>query len=110
MRALPTINDIKEANAKAGRHFFSAGAMAFFNSRIESEVINGAYFITSEANYRLSDRRRFTVRKFNPHTAEIETVGPFFHFKTKQKALEYLGARTRGTVAAGNLKLAGGPR
>jgi len=45
------INEIKKRNADSGRHFFEAGTMAFFSSRVCSEVYEGrggVFFVTSE--------------------------------------------------------------
>lgn len=43
-----TIRDVVEANERNGYFFFSRGAMAWFHCRIESGLIRGRYFITSE--------------------------------------------------------------
>jgi hypothetical protein len=78
-----TIDDIRRANAHAGKFFFSPGALRFFASRIGRAVHEGPggiYFITSEqfeTSNGWRDARRYTVRQFCPVTGEVDTVGPF---------------------------------
>jgi hypothetical protein len=81
-----TIEQIKAANHRAGRFFFEPATMRFFRSRVGSSVYQGpggVFFVTSEQfvasvwNDRRSYGRHFTVRQFNPETADIKTVGEF---------------------------------
>lgn len=59
-----TLDDIKRANKRAGRHFFDAETMAHWNSVVYPEVFDAgdevALFITSEAPE--GQRRRYAVR------------------------------------------------
>ena len=67
------ITDIKRANKKAGKFFFSPDTMKFFGSRIESKVYEGRggiYFVTSEQPPH--GKRIFNVRRFQKETADIE--------------------------------------
>lgn len=43
-----TIDQIEQANAQHGHHWFEAGTMRFFKSRVSGPVINGRYFVSSE--------------------------------------------------------------
>jgi hypothetical protein len=45
-----TIGDIERANTNLGHCWFSADTMQAWDTRIESEVIGGYWFITSEAH------------------------------------------------------------
>lgn len=78
-----TMDDIETANLDAGMYFFEGATKRFFQSRIGRHVYQGPggyYFVTSE-RFRGSDGRqhprRFTVRRFDPATADIATVGEF---------------------------------
>lgn len=46
-----TLADVRAANAAAGFRFFDRGTMKFWNSRIESTLIRGRFFITSEDSW-----------------------------------------------------------
>jgi hypothetical protein len=87
-----TAAEIEHAADRAGSHFFSRGAKRFFRSRILGDAFHGTggcYFVTSE-QYEDSHGRRagrhYTIRKFNPETAEIDTFGPF-NVLTRGRAL-----------------------
>lgn len=70
-----SISDIKRHHSG---HFFDAGAMRFFKSRVLSAVFCGTenvYFVTSESFDGTS--RFFTVRKLNMKTRSIDTVSEF---------------------------------
>jgi len=57
-----TIAEIVKANKEAGQYFFSPDTMAFWGSKVETKVIEGCYFVTSEDYYDRS-RKVFNVRK-----------------------------------------------
>jgi hypothetical protein len=66
-----------------GNHWFETGSMQFFRSKIESGILKGRYFITSEINP--SDEKRYSIR-YVTDDAQIETLGEFHSYKTKQDA------------------------
>lgn len=75
--------DVRAANRRAGQHFFDRDTMQFFHSKIESGLLMGRYFITSE---RPPDAaREYTIReaKDNGH---IDTIGGFRGFPSLAKA------------------------
>lgn len=80
-----TMADVRAANRAAGMCWFDRGSMAFFGSRIESNLIGGAYFITSEKGAHASDARRFSVRKALAN-GSIETVGEFRAYAMRDDA------------------------
>jgi len=89
------VNTIKEAKAisKAnGGHFFDAQSMRFFNSKIESELIEGRYFITSE-RYELDSPKLFTIRQISEAGQILDDLGKFQEFDTLHGALVALGER-----------------
>lgn len=74
-----TMADVRAANKALGHHFFDRDAMAFFRSRIESELYGGRYFVTSE-QYEDSkgnrEARRYTVRMVQD-SGDVDTAGEF---------------------------------
>lgn len=90
---MTTIDNIKQRNAAAGLNFFSPGAMRFFASRVCSQTFDlvdgGALFVTSEQFRTWNHRgpRRYTIKRFLPLTADIDTVGEFQAFKDRRSAL-----------------------
>jgi len=82
-RTIWTIDAIRESDHRAGRYFFSADTMKFFDSRVLPTVYEGpggVYFITSE-KFRGSDGvsapRKYSVRQFIPDPVDIRTVAGF---------------------------------
>jgi len=75
-----SIAAIKRANRALGHHWFDADAMRFFNTVIESGVIDGSRFITSE-RMEYSDPKRYSVREARGD-GSIETVGEFRAYGT----------------------------
>lgn len=79
---------IKAAHQNHGGHFFSAGALRFFRSRISEKVHQGPggiYFVTSEQFDECSPRL-YTVRHFQPISCGIDTVGQFQQHATGRPA------------------------
>lgn len=74
-----SIAELKDMARAAGSHFFDRGNVRFFNSRTLPSVYSGpggVFFVTSE-QYDDRSARRFTVRKYNPETADISSFGEF---------------------------------
>ena len=88
---LPRIADARKANAATGRFFFSPDTLRFFNSEIESELMAGALFITSERPPESmrpavwNGERRFTLRAALA-SGDVATVGAFGAYPSKAKA------------------------
>lgn len=79
-----TIADVRSANKNAGLHFFNADTMRFFRSRVESQLIGGRLFVTSE---QAPDApRRYTVRLAGDD-GDIHSVGDFQEHATYKAAL-----------------------
>ncbi len=74
-----SMEEIQQANRKAGRYWFSPDTMEFFETIIESEVIAGQYFISSEKPPHVP--RAFTIRRANEQ-AHISTIGTLCEFPT----------------------------
>lgn len=80
---------IDAANHGASPKWFSTGAMRWFDSRIESEVLHGCYFVTSEQEPEWRGKRpprRYSVRVAG-EDGSIETVGEFMEHRTLDAAL-----------------------
>ena len=96
-----SITEIKEANRASGQYWFEQSAMRFFRSKIESKVIRGRYFITSEqfvASNGQADPRRYTVRRADDD-GSITTIGPFNQY-TMAEARAALEQAYREAVTA----------
>lgn len=93
-----SMNAVKAAFSAAGSFWFTPSAMKFFNSKIETDIIAGKYFITSERMKVSADYPKlFSIRKVvrsEDGTLDIETIGEFQEFKTRALArgalVEYL--------------------
>lgn len=81
------LDDVIEKNHAAGKHFFTPGAISYFAQRIESELIAGRYFITSEcaSTWTMNAPRMYTIREALPD-GSISTLGTFMKYKTKVQA------------------------
>lgn len=78
-----TIAEVEAANKAHGGHFFDRQTMRFFKSRIESSVLSGRYFLTSEQPP--GGRRAYTVRRASD-TGAVRTVGELGAYATKEQA------------------------
>lgn len=77
-----TMYEVIEANRASGHHWFSPSSMRFFGTRIESELIEGRWFVTSECQDDATMPRMFTVREVTDEGRTIETVGEFMAYAT----------------------------
>lgn len=64
------ISELKAANKRNGCFFFSKNTMRFFKSKIETRILCGRFFITSES-YDNSQTRQFTVREIASKEGDI---------------------------------------
>ena len=70
--------EIRRENSAAGFHFFDQATMRFFSSRVLPTVHTDGLrllFVTSERDEQRNQPRRYTVREFDPTTAEIISHG-----------------------------------
>lgn len=84
-----TISELKALNEKNGGCWFGKAEKRFFGTRIESGVIAGHYFITSEQPPH--DRRKFTIRSFDA-VGDVDTVGEFCAYNSASEARTALNA------------------
>jgi len=86
-----SFSEIKAKNKRGGFFFFEPDTMKFFNSRIEGNIAfvkgNNAYFITSEQRPNSEEPRRYTVRRANLKSGDIETEGDFQEYGKASQAM-----------------------
>jgi hypothetical protein len=70
-----SLHEIRKANESIGHHWFEPDTMRFFDSKIETGVIGGRYFVTSERPDP-DTPRRYSVRMVQDD-GSIDTVGEF---------------------------------
>jgi hypothetical protein len=75
---------LKAANEAIGDVWFSKSTMSWFDSRIESRLVHGRYFLTSERNP-TDPLRRYTVRRAD-NEGHVETLGEFYAYASKAEA------------------------
>lgn len=89
-----TITQAKNANARAGFHWFEPASMRFFGSRLPRTVIpvaDGALFVSSEQRPFIpgvdetQDPRRYTIR-FIADTGHVTTLGEFCAYASNDEA------------------------
>ncbi len=83
-----TLAEFKAAYKATGMHFFDTKTKRFFNSRIESGLLKGKYFITSESDMR-NENRFFNIREIQPDL-QIRTIGEFNTLRTKDRAKDLI--------------------
>ena len=94
------LDELKEANRRAGHHYFDADTMRFFRSRLpDSHVYGGRFFITSE-QFECSDGHRepraYTVRTANLDGSTGADVGGFQEWATLADARAIARAAAEG--------------
>jgi hypothetical protein len=78
------MDDLKALNAENGGCWFEPASMRFFKTKLETGILAGGYFITSEKSP--GDVRAFTLRSFNEQ-GDVKTVGEFHAHRTKAQAM-----------------------
>lgn len=88
---ITTIAQLKALNQKNGNCWFDKSSMSFFGTKIESEVIQGEYFITSDKRGFDDDLGRgFTIRRFNLDGSIRREIGELGQYDSKSEALSAL--------------------
>ena len=57
--------EVRQANADAGKHFFSSMMTHQYRSRVSGDLFGGRFFVTSEPDFWGNDRR-YTVHTVKP--------------------------------------------
>lgn len=83
-----TVSQVRKANKATGQAWFAPDAMSFFNTVIETDLINGKrgdqYFITSE-RADLDDPKRYAIREVE-ESGKVTTVGMILEYETLRDA------------------------
>ena len=83
-----TMKQLMQLNSSNDRHFFSEGAMNFFNSQVQQlPPYSGCVFVTSE-QFDYKTPRFFTVRIMHSD-GSVETMSEFQQFVTEEEAHRY---------------------
>lgn len=90
-----TIEEVKAHVESKGKYFFSPDTMRFFNSKVESPVYGGIYFVTSDRQNR-EVPKMYTVRKLEEN-GSVETIGKFQQYSSLSDARDE--AKRLGQVA-----------
>lgn len=82
--------EIERINERHGGHWFEAGSMRFFNSRVAEvgyKATSGrrVYFVSSE-RFDASTPRRYSVRVMDLETGDVSTVGVFQQYASRGTA------------------------
>ncbi len=88
MPYLWTMSQVERYNSNRNYYFFYPESKRFFNSRIQTTPpYGGRVFVTSE-RMNWNSQRLYSVRVIHP-TGNIETVGDFQGFTSRQSAHAY---------------------
>lgn len=79
--------EVKAANKAIDNHWFERSTMRFFNSRVESGLYGGRFFITSE-RMELTMPKKYSIREAMTD-GDIKTVGVFQEFTTLEDARKH---------------------
>ena len=83
------MQDVIATNMANRHHFFDRGTMDYWHSKIETGVIDGRYFITSENQFYDDQPRQYRVRRIIDGGKSIETVsGPHDSLAEAQAGLQ----------------------
>jgi hypothetical protein len=83
-QAVTTIAGLRALNEKNGGCWFEPSAMRFFGTRIESGIIRGRYFVTSEQPPH--GTRAYSLRSFDDE-GDVSTVGKFCSYPSRAAAV-----------------------
>lgn len=93
-----TMAEVKRADQANDHHWFDRDTMRFFSSRVESDLICGEFFVSSE-RFDEDAPRLFTVRRVATKRGEIRTVGAFQEHATLGHALAAAAAEAAVAIA-----------
>ncbi len=80
-----TTNDIRDDMENVGSHWWEPDTMRFFQSRVGTPLYQGdggIFFVSSEKSP-FGTSRAYTVRRYDPDTRDISTVGDFCSIATR---------------------------
>jgi len=81
-----TISDVRKANKENGFFWFSKKTMKFFDTKIETSLLKGGYFVTSE-DVEKNGLRKYKIRKVKNNKGNIKTIGNSFNTLEEAKGI-----------------------
>ena len=97
-----TINDAMRISMEKGKKWFTPSAMEAFGSRIETDMLEGNYFVSSEQDTKgvigpdgkrykaWNGKRRFTTHRFIVESGSVVDISEFGEFASLKSALKSL--------------------
>lgn len=84
------LEQFKKLNKQVGNHWFSEGALNFFNSKIHDFDEDTGFFISSEQGPTSGCERRYSLRRAEFETGKVSTIGKFQEFSSIYQARKAL--------------------
>lgn len=97
MTRFKSMEAVKRANRAADQYWFTPETMRFFGSRIESKLLYGCLFVTSEQDPAQMWPRAYSVREANAD-GTIGNVGEFQGHATFDDAMKALHLHAAQTI------------
>lgn len=88
-----SLEEFKKLNKEIGNHWFSVGAMHFFDSKIHDFDEDTGVFITSEDSHIGASVRKFTLRHADFQTGRVKTLSVFQEFDSLRCARAEMGRK-----------------
>ena len=85
-----TMKRAMEIYKAAGGHFFDKGAMRFFNSKIETDLMDNRCFVTSERQFTHLPKR-YTIRRFSEDYTDVKDICEFQAYERLAEAVAAAG-------------------
>ncbi len=79
-----TLAEVEAANKASGNHWFDRETKEFFGTRLETDLLVGGFFVSSEQPP--SGPRLYSVRRVKNEKGHIATIGEFCGWKSKREA------------------------
>ncbi len=89
MQVFKNMSDVIQANIAHGFYFFNKDTMKHFGSKVESPLMKGRYFVTSETLGCKEGKRNFALRQVQ-EDYRIKTVDRFDSLEAATEAVENL--------------------
>ena len=79
-----TLAEVEAANKASGNHWFDRDTMNFFETSLETDLLVGGFFVSSEQPPH--GPRLYSVRRVKNEQGHITTIGEFCGWKSKREA------------------------
>lgn len=83
------LDDVVSINRALGNHWFDRNTMKFFGTQIKTDLLPNLCFVTGEYTGELgSKKHRYTIRRFNLDTLDIEDESEFLAYPSAVSAIK----------------------